>query len=99
MHPYLEREAQQLGLTNIKLLPGTAEDLPVEDESIDHVVSTHVLCSVTDFTVVSKKLNASSNQEVVLSLSNTLLKNVALGHGKFKMESILFGKICLITVI
>ena len=48
MHPYLEKEAQQLGLTNIKLLQGTAEDLPVEDESIDTVVSTHVLCSVTD---------------------------------------------------
>ena len=28
MHPDLEREAQQLGLTNIKLLSGTAEDLP-----------------------------------------------------------------------
>ena len=48
MHPYLEREAQQQGLSNIKLLQGTAEDLPVEDESIDTVVSTHVLCSVTD---------------------------------------------------
>ena len=48
MHSYLEREAEQLGLANIKLLQGTAEDLPVEDESIDTVVSTHVLCSVTD---------------------------------------------------
>jgi len=48
MHPYLEREAQQRGLSNIQLLQGTAEDLPVEDESIDTVVSTHVLCSVRD---------------------------------------------------
>ncbi len=48
MHPYLEREAQQQGLANIELRQGTAEDLPVEDESIDTVVSTHVLCSVTD---------------------------------------------------
>jgi ubiquinone/menaquinone biosynthesis C-methylase UbiE len=48
MHPYLEREAQQQGLSNIELRQGTAEDLPVEDESIDTVVSTHVLCSVTD---------------------------------------------------
>lgn len=48
MHPYLEREAQQQGLNNIKLRSGSAEDLPVEDESIDTVVSTHVLCSVTD---------------------------------------------------
>jgi ubiquinone/menaquinone biosynthesis C-methylase UbiE len=48
MHQYLEREAQQQGLANIELRPGSAEDLPVEDESIDTVVSTHVLCSVTD---------------------------------------------------
>ena len=42
-HPYLEREAQQQGLTNIELQSGSAEKLPVEDESIDNVVSTHVL--------------------------------------------------------
>ncbi|VEP13081.1 Methyltransferase type 11 [Hyella patelloides LEGE 07179] len=48
MHPYLEREAKQHKLSNIELRQGTAEDLPVEDESVDHVVSTHVLCSVTD---------------------------------------------------
>jgi ubiquinone/menaquinone biosynthesis C-methylase UbiE len=35
MHQYLEREAQQQGLANIELRPGSAEDLPVEDESID----------------------------------------------------------------
>ncbi|AFZ38143.1 Methyltransferase type 11 (plasmid) [Stanieria cyanosphaera PCC 7437] len=46
MYPYLKREAQQQGLLNIELHQGTAEDLPVEDESIDTVVSTHVLCSV-----------------------------------------------------
>ncbi len=48
MHPYLEREAQKHGLSAIKLLQGTAEDLPIKDESIDTVVSTHVLCSVKD---------------------------------------------------
>lgn len=48
MHPYLEREAQKHRLTNIELRLGSAEDLPIADESIDHVVSTHVLCSVTD---------------------------------------------------
>ncbi len=48
MHPYLEREAQQQGLANIELRQGSAEDIPVEDNSIDYVVSTHVLCSVTD---------------------------------------------------
>lgn len=48
MHPYLEKEAQQQGLSQIKLLQGTAEDLPVEENTIDTVVSTHVLCSVKD---------------------------------------------------
>jgi ubiquinone/menaquinone biosynthesis C-methylase UbiE len=48
MHSYLEQEAQQQGLSNIELRQGTAEDLPVKDKSIDHVVSTHVLCSVKD---------------------------------------------------
>ena len=48
MHPYLEKEAQKHALSQIKLLQGTAEDLPVEDESIDTVVTTYVLCSVKD---------------------------------------------------
>jgi ubiquinone/menaquinone biosynthesis C-methylase UbiE len=48
MYPYLKQEAQQQGLSQIELLQGTAENLPVEDESIDYVVSTHVLCSVGD---------------------------------------------------
>ena len=48
MHPYLKKEAQQRELSQIKLLQGTAEDLPVEENSIDTVVSTHVLCSVKD---------------------------------------------------
>ena len=48
MHPYLEREAQKHGMSQITLLQGTAEDLPIGDESIDTVVSTHVLCSVKE---------------------------------------------------
>lgn len=47
MYPYLKREAQQQGLSNIKLYQGTAENLPVENESIETIVSTHVLCSVS----------------------------------------------------
>ena len=47
MYPYLKRKAQQQALSNIELHQGTAENLPVEDESIDTVVSTHVLCSVS----------------------------------------------------
>jgi len=45
MHPYLRREAERLGL-DIDLSRGTAERLDVEDNSIDAVVSTLVLCSV-----------------------------------------------------
>lgn len=45
MHSYLRREAERLGL-DIDLRRGTAERLDVEDNSIDAVVSTLVLCSV-----------------------------------------------------
>jgi ubiquinone/menaquinone biosynthesis C-methylase UbiE len=48
MHSYLREEAERLGLDNIELRLGSAEKLDVEDNSIDVVVSTHVLCSVTD---------------------------------------------------
>jgi ubiquinone/menaquinone biosynthesis C-methylase UbiE len=50
MHPYLQQEAENRGFTEIELHQGTAEKLPVEDNSIDVVVSTHVLCSVEDLT-------------------------------------------------
>ena len=45
MHPYLQKEALLLGL-NIELSNGTAERLEVEDNSMNAVVSTLVLCSV-----------------------------------------------------
>ncbi len=45
MHSYLRQEAQKLGL-NIDLRIGTAEWIDAEDNSIDAVVSTLVLCSV-----------------------------------------------------
>ncbi len=48
MHPYLESVARQQGLSKIKLYQCSAEAIPVQDESIDTVVSTHVLCSVAD---------------------------------------------------
>ena len=47
MHSYLKKEAERLGL-NIDLRSGTAERLDAEDNSIDAVVSTLVLCSVPD---------------------------------------------------
>lgn len=45
MHPYLQKEALRLGL-NIDLRNGTAERLEAEDNSMNAVVSTLVLCSV-----------------------------------------------------
>lgn len=45
MYPYLKKEAERLGL-NIDLRNGTAERLEAEDNSMDAVVSTLVLCSV-----------------------------------------------------
>lgn len=45
MHSYLQKEADKLGL-NIDIRIGTAEKLDAEDNSIDTVISTLVLCSV-----------------------------------------------------
>ena len=47
MYPYLRTAAARVGL-QVDLRPGTAEWLPAEDNSMDTVVSTLVLCSVTD---------------------------------------------------
>lgn len=47
MHDYLREKAEALGL-NIELHQGTAERLPVDDNQMDAVVSTLVLCSVPD---------------------------------------------------
>ncbi len=46
MHSYLKKEAQSLGFNNIDLRTGNAEQLDVEENSMDAVVSTLVLCSV-----------------------------------------------------
>lgn len=48
MHPYLHQEAERVGLENIELNLSSAEQLMIENNSIDAVVSTHVLCSVTE---------------------------------------------------
>ncbi|PIG90494.1 class I SAM-dependent methyltransferase [Gloeocapsopsis sp. IPPAS B-1203] len=47
MHSYLRQEAERVGL-DIEIRHGTAERLEVEDNSVDAVVSTLVLCSVND---------------------------------------------------
>ena len=43
-----ERRLAELGKTNIELRQVPAEELPFDDASFDHVVSTLVLCSVDD---------------------------------------------------
>jgi len=45
MHPYLKRQAEQLGM-QVEIREGRAERLDVPDHSMDAVVSTLVLCSV-----------------------------------------------------
>ena len=47
MVSYLRTAAERAGL-QVDLRPGTAERLPTEDSSMDVVVSTLVLCSVSD---------------------------------------------------
>lgn len=47
MYPYLKKEAERLGI-NMDIRSGTAERLEAEDNSVDAVVSTLVLCSVAD---------------------------------------------------
>lgn len=50
--PYMleraRRRLTELGLTNIEVAQHTAEDLPFEDHSFDHVVSVMVFCTVQD---------------------------------------------------
>ncbi|MEC4892375.1 MAG: class I SAM-dependent methyltransferase [Oscillatoria sp. PMC 1050.18] len=55
MYPYLKREAERLGL-DIDLRLGTSERLDIEDNSIDAVVSTLVLCSVDSLTVTLQEI-------------------------------------------
>jgi len=55
MHAYLRKEAERLGL-NVDLRLGTAERLEAEDNSVDAVVSTLVLCSVPDLAVTLQEV-------------------------------------------
>jgi len=48
MHPYLSQEAKHHGIQVMALYEGVAEHLPLNDSSVDAVISTHVLCSVSD---------------------------------------------------
>ena len=56
MHPYLHQAAQRTGL-RIEIRSIVAEKLPAESESVDAVVSTLVLCSVTDPAMVLREIH------------------------------------------
>jgi ubiquinone/menaquinone biosynthesis C-methylase UbiE len=56
MHSYLRQAAAGHGFQNIELSEGQAENLPAAAGSIDTVVSTHVLCSVTDVDAALKDI-------------------------------------------
>ncbi len=55
MHPYLRQEAERLGL-DIDIRSRSAEQLGVEDNSMDAVVGTLVLCSVDNLTVTLQEI-------------------------------------------
>jgi ubiquinone/menaquinone biosynthesis C-methylase UbiE len=78
MHPYLRKEAERLGL-NIDIRNGTAEWIDAEDNSIDAVVSTLVLCSVQ---------NIAYTLQAVLRVLKPggrflFIEHVAASHGTF----------------
>ncbi len=52
---YLRKEAERLG-RNIEILAGTAEYLPLPDNSLDAVVSSLVLCSVPNPTLALSEI-------------------------------------------
>lgn len=55
MHSYLKQAAKRVGL-DIEIRNGTAERLEVEDNSVDAVVSTLVLCSVDNLEATLKEI-------------------------------------------
>lgn len=76
MYPYLRQEAERLGL-DFDIRSGTAERLDVENNSMDAVVSTLVLCSVDNL--------ATTLQEVLRVLKPSgrffFLEHVAAPEG------------------
>lgn len=56
MHAYLRQEGTRQGFQSIELIEGTAEHLPVETAIADGVVSTHVLCSVSELDQVLREI-------------------------------------------
>ena len=56
MRPYLHQKATEQGFRNIELYQGFGEHLPVTNQSVDAVVSSHVLCSVHRLEQVLKEV-------------------------------------------
>lgn len=56
MHPYLKTEAEKFGFNNADIRSISAERLEAEDNSMDAVVSTLVLCSVPDLTAALQEI-------------------------------------------
>lgn len=56
MHHHLREEAERLGLRPPTILSAAAEGISVDDKSVDSVISTHVLCSVTDLMQVLQEV-------------------------------------------
>lgn len=56
MHPYLRRQAEQLGV-EIDIRTSTVEQMDVDDNSVDIVISTLVLCSVPDAAVALRDIH------------------------------------------
>lgn len=56
MHSYLEQEAARQELRMIEIKGGSAARIEVEDSSIDAVVSTYVLCSVSNLAAVLQEV-------------------------------------------
>ncbi len=55
MHPHLRKKARELG-REIKLCTGFADDTGIANESVDFVLSTLVLCSVSDLAGTLKEI-------------------------------------------
>ncbi len=67
MHSYLRELGLKLGLS-IDIRVGTAEHLPVPDNSMDAVISTQVLCSVADPAKVLQEIQRVSETGRPLSV-------------------------------
>lgn len=48
MHPYLKKEIEREGFSNTKILNDSAENISFKDGNFDYVISSLVLCSVSD---------------------------------------------------